>query len=683
MMKTKFVLFLSFYLVFSYGQIGILNIYPKGTLDVNKSSYATGEHAGIAVTQLTASQIETMSTTDLKAGTLVYATTATGSTINALGYWYFSGSTWVNFSSSTSFLDTMGTLFQIGNEGDSPNVVTSVVTVLQLSAIIGITGVVVSNEVAYQSYIDANPNSFASPATVAEVQAMINAVNLSVVTSGGTATVSSYSCNSASSGSLMISSLASEVTQTITATVASVGTYNITATSNGVTFSGSGTFSGTGSQNVVLTATGTPVASGTHTFALNTTPTCSFSRVTNAIPTIPGSIILGQNKTSFVTSIFDQDYLPYTAPIVAATTNVQAANGSNESVTLNVQGTITTTGRTVYIPVTATASGTLPAYFYTIAIPSSATQDGVGRNVTLSWSAQSYTTSTKAIVATIRAVGGTLNVKKLDLNAGVGNDVMGVLIGSFSYPYNNSGSSTTFDIRAIAGVPDKMFGVADNSGNASSHLMLYEPVDAEDGTIWLNNNLGAHYANINHSNFNFTQQATTKTDHLAYGSLFQWGRKPDGHELINYTSATSGTPVNGTITELSNNPTHSNFILNPSGTNNSSWRINNDFSLWLSESSENNPCPKSYRLATLINYDNLFSTGIANGDLAFNSRLKFSYIGLRSAVNGSFLFLSTRAIISTSSISGTSSVSKSMANTSILNINFVLSSGLCVRCIKN
>ena len=41
----------------------------------------------------------------------------------------------------------------------------------------GITGVVNANEDAYQDYIDANPDSFSSPATLAEVQAMITAVN--------------------------------------------------------------------------------------------------------------------------------------------------------------------------------------------------------------------------------------------------------------------------------------------------------------------------------------------------------------------------------------------------------------------------------------------------------------------------------------------------------------------------
>ncbi|WP_335973282.1 FISUMP domain-containing protein [Gaetbulibacter jejuensis] len=67
---------------------------------------------------------------------------------------------------------------QIGNEGDDPDVVNSVVTVAQLNQILpALTGVDAGNETAYQDYIDANPNSFSSPATAAEVQAMVDAVN--------------------------------------------------------------------------------------------------------------------------------------------------------------------------------------------------------------------------------------------------------------------------------------------------------------------------------------------------------------------------------------------------------------------------------------------------------------------------------------------------------------------------
>jgi uncharacterized repeat protein (TIGR01451 family)/gliding motility-associated-like protein len=73
-----------------------------------------------------------------------------------------------------------GVLTQIGNEGDEPNTVPSTVTIAQLSTISpALTGLESGNEIAYQAYIDANPSLFSSPATAAEVQAMVTAVNTS------------------------------------------------------------------------------------------------------------------------------------------------------------------------------------------------------------------------------------------------------------------------------------------------------------------------------------------------------------------------------------------------------------------------------------------------------------------------------------------------------------------------
>jgi uncharacterized protein (TIGR02145 family) len=98
----------------------------------------------------------------------------------------------------------------------------------------------------------------------------------------GTAVVSAYVCNTAFAGTMTAGTAVSGVTQTITAAVTTVGSYSISTSANGVTFAAAGTFSGTGSQNIVLTATGTPTAAGSNTFTLNTTPNCSFNRITNA-----------------------------------------------------------------------------------------------------------------------------------------------------------------------------------------------------------------------------------------------------------------------------------------------------------------------------------------------------------------------------------------------------------------
>ena len=242
-------------------------------------------------------------------------------------------------------------------------------------------------------------------------------------TSGGTSIVSDYFCNIASSGSLMLNLPVTGVTQTISVLVNSPGSYAISAMSNGVVFSGSGVFTNTGLQNIVLTATGTPTADGNTTFTLNTTPSCSFTRNVNVNVntsiSIPGTITLSQSQKYLVASAYDEDYLPFTAPTTAATTASVIADGINESKVIDVKGTInSTTGITFKIPVTCTGSGgTLPAYSATIAIPASMTADGIGRNLTLSWSQQICTLATKAITANIVAVGGTLNVKQLDINS--------------------------------------------------------------------------------------------------------------------------------------------------------------------------------------------------------------------------------------------------------------------------
>jgi Fibrobacter succinogenes major domain (Fib_succ_major) len=350
------------------------------------------------------------------------------------------------------------------------------------------------------------------------------------------------------------------------------------------------------------------------------------------ISRIPTTITLGQNRKHFVVSVYDQDYWPYANPGSAATTATQAANGINESVTVNVQGAITTTGVMITIPATANGSGTLPAYSNTITIPASLTQDGIGRDLNFSWSSQSYTSQTTSVTATIKAVGGTLNAKKLDVNAGIGNDIMGILMGQFTYPYNNAGNTTTLQVRDIAAIPDRMFGLADNTGNTTSHMMLYLPILAEDGRIWLNNNLGADYANINKSGYNPAQQATGFKDYLAYGSLFQWGRKPDGHELVTFVSSTVATAVNGTTSIKSDNPTHALFIIDIN-TIIPNWRstTNDNSDLWAAASA-NNPCPVGFKVPTEPEFTNMLQLGgyLNSSSIFESSAHKFASSGNRN-----------------------------------------------------
>ena len=422
-------------------------------------------------------------------------------------------------------------------------------------------------------------------------------------------------------------------------------------------------------RTLTYNITGTPSGVGTASFAINIGgKTCSLTRTVVAPITIPATITLAQDRVYMIASVYDQDYLPYTAPSGPATINTQAANGSNEATTVNVQGSITTTGVNVKIPVTATGSNTLPAYSTTITIPSSMTEDGISRDLTLTWAAQAYTSGTTSINATIAAVGGTLNAKKLDINAGIGNDALGVLMGQFTYPYNNAGNTTTYSVRDIAGIPDKMFGLPDNNSNSTTHIMLYLPTVAEDGKIWLNNNLGAHYANINHASFNPAQQATGATDHLAYGSLFQWGRKPDGHELITYTNGTTGTSPNGTTATRPNADTAANALFI---TGNYDWRgtTQND-ALWATEASANNPCPVGFRVPTNAELTTLVtSSSITNSATAASSAMKFTVPGYRNNGDGSLYNVGSSGGYWSSTVNGTNASNRdfSSSGTSIYN----------------
>jgi uncharacterized protein (TIGR02145 family) len=481
------------------------------------------------------------------------------------------------------------------------------------------------------------------------------------------AEVSAYTCTTASVGTLIVGTPVSGVTQTITANVTTVGTYNISTTANGVTFAASGTFAGTGAQNIVLTATGTPIAasSSPYSYTLNTTPNCSFTR---AVTLLPPNITLSAISPYFVASVYDQDYLPYTAPtVVASLATAQAANGVNEATALNIQGSLTTTGVTLKIPYTVvTATVSLPAFSQTINVPASYTEDGIAREVTFSYGAATLAVGSGTINATLQAVGGTLNAKKLDIQTGIGNDNLGWLLAQFTYATNSSGGTANFQFRNIAAIPDR--NIAD-----ANHVMFYLPVLGADDKTWLNNNLGANYANTTNGAFNPAAQASSSTDANAYGSLFQWGRGADGHEF-----RTSGNTAGPIATPW----TSSNFITN--NTTPFDWRTPQDDNLWQGVSGTNNPCPIGYRVPTDTELDNQrlrWSVNTSSGAIA--SPLKLPMAGYRLFSNGSLVNVGTGGYYWSNTVSSTNA--RFLFFDSSLAYMFAGSRafGFSVRCLKD
>lgn len=119
--------------------------------------------------------------------------------------------------------------------------------------------------------------------------------------------------------------------ETITANVTGEGSYDIsTNTANGITFSASGGFpSFSGPRDIELVASGTPIAEGTFTYTINTTPSVTFTR-TAIIPD------QSSNGTAKITSYSGQVFFNEYGYIISGQTLVPANNVFNRYI-VNVQ----------------------------------------------------------------------------------------------------------------------------------------------------------------------------------------------------------------------------------------------------------------------------------------------------------------------------------------------------------
>lgn len=182
------------------------------------------------------------------------------------------------------------------------------------------------------------------------------------------------------------------------------------------------------------------------------------------------------------------------------------------------------------------------------------------------------------------------------------------------------------------------------------------------GKIWMDRNLGA------------SQVATSSTDALAYGDLYQWGRRADGHQCRN--SNTTST------LSSSDQPSSSNFILN--GSSLFDWRSPQNTNLWQGINGVNNPCPNGYRIAT-NNEFNAEKVGFTsqNAAGAYSSIFKFTVGGNRVGGGGQIIGNDGYGSYWTSSISSTLSNNFFFDANLCTMYNDYRANGLAVRCIKN
>jgi uncharacterized protein (TIGR02145 family) len=175
-------------------------------------------------------------------------------------------------------------------------------------------------------------------------------------------------------------------------------------------------------------------------------------------------------------------------------------------------------------------------------------------------------------------------------------------------------------------------------------------------------------------NLGATQVATSSTDANAYGDLYQWGRRADGHQCRT-------SPTTATLSSI-DQPANGNFILAPNAPND--WRSPQNVNLWQGVNGVNNPCPSGYRIPTEteINAERL-SWSQNNSAGAFASPLKLTLAGYRLSNNGTLVSVGLHGDYWSSTVSGSTSRYLYFSS-SIANMNDTYRAyGYSVRCLKD
>lgn len=201
---------------------------------------------------------------------------------------------------------------------------------------------------------------------------------------------------------------------------------------------------------------------------------------------------------------------------------------------------------------------------------------------------------------------------------------------------------------------------------------------SDTGKCWMAFNLGA------------TRVAISIDDEAAYGDLYQWGRRADGHERRNLDPATEVTNVQSET----DNTGHGYFI-GPGEILFMDWRSpQNDF-FWQGVRGINNPCPQGFRLPTRGEWEaEILQYGRTEDDL-FNSPLKLVPAGYRH-INGEIKQLPLPTVIRaghywSSSVSESSTASADMLLYALEETGLFMQDinerarlfGASVRCIKD
>jgi hypothetical protein len=229
--------------------------------------------------------------------------------------------------------------------------------------------------------------------------------------------------------------------------------------------------------------------------------------------------------------------------------------------------------------------------------------------------------------------------------------------GTASFAISIGGQSCTLNLVVYNVQPAYPAGTVNCNGNAT---LVNDVTNPTTGKTWMDRNLGA------------SQVATSSTDQNAYGDLYQWGRRPDGHQCRT-------SPTTATLSSV-DQPAHGNFILAPNAPYD--WRSPQNANLWQGMNGVNNPCPSGYRIPTQNELQNELSSWVStSSNSAYNSILKFTIGGSRSESTAGINQLNNTGYYWASTVFGNVSWLLSINNTSSLTYTG-RGVGMSVRCIK-